>query len=298
MSESPYNSNNPAGTQDNLPNDSSRAAIINRAQQQTTDGAQTQAAVSAASRRPNGSIVRPNLPIQPPEPVRHSPKNFSYHQPPWTRSILEQQRREFFDTRTNNSREVWNALAIVAESMRQGDLAQAQAIMDAANITCPHGKVARGKGKNRQQEGVYDSRGKLYEIPYWLVTDPADIIEDDGDEKNIEGTEDDEASEDVASNLQAREKGKGRADDIGDEVRVTARLNTARDVTVTIGTKQTILVLRRKIEAQSNIKLRRLIFAGKILDNSQTLEATSWKPGQIMNAFVDESATNEMKQTS
>lgn len=129
------------------------------------------------------------------------------------------------------------------------------------------------------------------------MSDPADIVEDDGDEKNIGGAEDDEVSDDVTASLQTREKGKGRAEDIGEEVRVTARLNTARDVTVTIGTKQTIIVLRRKIEEQSNIKLRRLIFAGKILDNAQTLETTSWKPGQILNAFVDESATTEVTST-
>lgn len=248
----------------------------------------TQPAGSASSHRGDGTVTRPNQPIQPPEPVRHSPKNFSYHQPPWTRAILEQQRKEFFDTRTNNSREVWNALALVAESMRHGDLAQAQAIMDAANITCPHGRVARGRGKNRQLEGVYDSRGKLYEIPYWLVTDPADIIEQGDDEKDTDDTRDD------ATSLQAaREKGKGRADgDIGDEVRVTARLNnTARDVTVAIGTKQTISVLRRNIEEQSHVRLKRLIHLGKILNDDQTLEATGWKAGQILSAFVDEGTT-------
>ncbi|KAF2211440.1 hypothetical protein CERZMDRAFT_43166, partial [Cercospora zeae-maydis SCOH1-5] len=208
----------------------------------------------------------------------------------WTRRILEQQRKEFFDTRTNNRREVWNALQVVAESMRAGDLVQAQALLDAADLTVPNGRLARGaKGKERQLEGVYDDRGKLYDIPYWIVADPADIIEG-GDEKDVEHTEDDE---DADSGSRREEKGKGRAEDIGEEVRVTARLNTAKDVTVTVGSRQSISNLRRKIEQQNGIKLKLLIHLGKILENGDSLESAGWKSGQILNAFVDDNALME-----
>ncbi|KAI5369596.1 Putative Ubiquitin domain-containing protein 1/2 [Septoria linicola] len=295
-SESPYAASNAAGSQSNLPNDSSRAAI-NRPVQNldvSQDGART-SSVAGLSRKADGAIVRPNKPLQPPVSVRHSPRTFSYHQPPWTRRILEQQRKEFFDTRTANRREVWNALEMAAESIRQGDLAQAQAIMEAANVTCPTGRFARGKGKDRQQEGVYDDRGKLYDIPYWVVADPEDIIEG-GDEKEIDGAEEEEELAELDQTIRG-EKGKGRAEDIGEELRVTARLNTAKDVTVIVGSKQTVAVVKRKIETQNGIRLKRLIHLGKVLESSQTLDSAGWKPGQVLNAFVDETATNAVPQT-
>ncbi|CAK1355547.1 hypothetical protein CB0940_00738 [Cercospora beticola] len=293
-SESPYGEANAPGSEHNAPNDSSRAAI-NRPSQapdaRSNTSREPQINNAGASRRPDGTIVRPNQPLQAPRPVGHCPKYYSHHQPPWTRRILEDLRKEFFDTRTSNRREIWDALEIVTERMRAGDLDQAQAVLDAAGLTVPNGRLARGaKGRERSLEGVYDDRGKLYDIPYWIVADPADIIEG-GDEKDIDNTEDDE---DVDSASRREEKGKGRAEDIGDEMRVTARLNTAaQDVTVTIGTKQTILVLKRKIEQQNNIKLNKLIHLGKILKDHQTLESTGWKSGQILNAFVDDRAVTE-----
>ena len=41
-------------------------------------------------------------------------------------------------------------------------------MLDAAGCTCPTGELARG---------VYDERGRLYEVPDWVVGDPKDLVE-------------------------------------------------------------------------------------------------------------------------
>ena len=86
----------------------------------------------------------------------------------WTRARLERERDAFFDTRVTGAPEVWTAVRFVAELVRGGDLATAQGVLDAAGCTCPTGELARG--------GVYDERGRLYEVPDWVVGDPGDLV--------------------------------------------------------------------------------------------------------------------------
>lgn len=92
---------------------------------------------------------RPNQPVRSPSPLARSPKNVSNKPPPWTRSHLEKQRADFFDTRVTGSPEIWTALRRVSEMLRAGDVGNAQAIMDAANVSCPTGRFARPRGKDR-----------------------------------------------------------------------------------------------------------------------------------------------------
>jgi hypothetical protein len=61
----------------------------------------------------------------------------------------------------------------------RGQLAEAQALLDAGCVTCPTGRVAKGRAKSdRERGGVYDDRGRLYEVPEWVLRDPDDIVED------------------------------------------------------------------------------------------------------------------------
>jgi hypothetical protein len=219
-------------------------------------------------------------------------------QPPWTRQHLEEQRRIFFETRVSGRREVWDTLQLVCEFLHKGDVADAQAVMDAAHITCPNGVVTKHRGKDKSRSGVFDDRGKLYELPAWVVTDPQDLI-DDAEEKDIDdmdgGMSDgaDSCSEQHHSAAHAREeKGKGRAEDPGEHVRVTARLsNGAQDITLTTGSKQSVAALKEKIEQQhAGIRVVRLLCLGKQLDMHKSLEEQNWKPGRMLNAFVTDQA--------
>jgi hypothetical protein len=62
--------------------------------------------------------------------------------------------------------------------------------MDAGCVTCPTGRVAKGRAKpDRERGGIYDDRGRLYEVPEWIVRDPDDIIED-GRTAGLDGSHD------------------------------------------------------------------------------------------------------------
>ena len=213
--------------------------------------------------------------------------------PPWTRSQLEREREAFFDTRVSGHDEVWKALRLVCEMLRKDDLPEAQGILDAMNITCPNGRVARGRGRNREKGGLYDERGELYDIPAWIITDPEDIVEDEGTEKDpavaAEGGDADDSIDPTATARRRDEKGKGRAEDPGDIVQVRARLSDrGTDVVISAGTKQKVGVIVKEIHSRIGTKRLRLMYLGKTLDERTTLEESPWQPGHVLNAMVFE----------
>lgn len=278
---SPYDSPRPAESSPNpnLPRDSSRAPINPPAR--SLSNASSTALAQAGS-------ARPNVPIRTPTPVPKSPAKVSNEPPPWSRKRLEKERDAFFETRVSGDAEIWKALRVVCGMVRDGNLSEAQGILDALNVTCPTGRIARDRGKHRGRGGVFDERGELYDIPAWVVTDPQDIVEDK--EKEVgDGTGDDEDSESATASNKRDEKGKGRAEDPGESVTVRARLsNTGTDVVVTVGTKEKIEVIVRQILERTGNKRVRLMYLGKTLDERSTLEQSAWKQGHVVNALVFE----------
>ena len=95
--------------------------------------------------------------------------------------------------------------------MRDNDLTTAQGVLDAAGCTCPTGEVAKG---------VYDERGRLYEVPDWVVGDPGDLVaeeEDEGDryedcESSFNGTDykNEETVDEESKNSSGSESETGR----------------------------------------------------------------------------------------
>ncbi|WPG99630.1 Hypothetical protein R9X50_00244800 [Acrodontium crateriforme] len=246
--------------------------------------------------------TRPNQPIRAPSPVSTSPKHVIHRPPPWSRSLLEKERADFFDTRVTGRQEVWDALRLACDVIRHGDLAEAQGILDAINVTCPHGRVASGRGSKREKGGLYDEYGALYEIPPWILADPTDVIEDE--EKDLAGDEDDDDkyhnNEAIAVAPRRDEKGKGRAEDIGELVSLRARLSDqAIDITVEIGTKQrlsfAITALEKRIGPRKRV---RLAYLGKVIDENSTLEQTGWATGHVVNALVFDEDIATMKKTT
>lgn len=155
---------------------------------------------------------------------------------------------------------------------------------------------------------MFDERGVLYELPGWVVTDPEDIIEDSGLEKEEEeydegelGTSEDDEEYDAdgitsasqrQQQLQRRreEKGKGRAEDPGELVVFTARLShTGTDVVLNVGMKQKIAEIARLVQQQlGGGKRVRLVYLGQTLDERVALEQTLWMRGHVVNALVFE----------
>lgn len=193
--------------------------------------------------------------------------------------------------------EVWKALRVVCEEVREGRLGEAQAILDALNITCPTGRIAGGRsaarnaGGRRARGGLYDERGEMYDIPAWVVRDPGDVVEDEksgeGDEgKGVIGG----ASTPEHEREQRREeKGKGRAEDPGEIVQLRLRLSDrGTDVVVSIGVKQKIADAIKEVRERIGDKRVRLMYLGKALDERGSLEESGWVQGHVINAMVFE----------
>ncbi|CAK3953883.1 ubiquitin-binding domain-containing [Lecanosticta acicola] len=250
----------------------------------------------------------PNQHIRPPSPLAKSPKDWSTVQPPWTRSHLEQQREIFFETRVQGNEEVWGAIRLIAESLRRGDLQEAQGIIDAARLTIPSGKIAKGRSTktrgadgHRIRGGIFDESGRKYEVPDWVLTDPADIIEDGGgvgdagekeigeDEEEEDGTSD-TASSRPGSRMQSAkkpQKGKGKMEDLGDQITLRVRLSDqGTDTLLSVGTKQPVRAVLDQLREKAGATKVKLVYMGRQLEVEKTLEGQGWTEGRTVQAFV------------
>lgn len=237
------------------------------------------------------TAARPNAPLRAPSPLRHPPWPFPNQ--PWTRQDLQKERRDYFDTRVSGRREVWDALEVVCDLVRQGKLVDAQSIVDAANLTCPSGRVVyeRRRGRERMERGgAFDERGVLYEIPPWLVMDPTGIEDAVGEAADGAAEKDfgDEEEEEEDPSGVTQDKGKGRLPDPGEMLVLRARLsNTGVDLPVKMGAKEKVGAVVGRIRDQlGDPGDVRLMYLGRRMETDKTLEQQGWERGHVVNALV------------
>lgn len=281
------------------PDDPARPSAFRQADARDHHGWSDNAHVATTAHAPEpqpGGL--PNQRIRAPSPVMRSPRNVSQMQPPWTTGHLRRQREIFFETRVAGRPEVWDAIRAAADLLLRGQIEDAQGILDAACITCPSGRVAKGRGRDRVRGGLFDERGRIYEVPDWVVRDPEDLREDEISLVEKDAGEDDEEDENqdyeeedkefASGSVQSRRgaKGKGRA--TGEEQRVRVRFSTGDpDVEVTLFSTQTVAALQRLLrERIERDKRVRLVYLGKMLEPGKTLAAQGWKVGDILSALV------------
>jgi len=140
--------------------------------------------------------------------------------------------------------------------MADGDISTAQSILDATAITVPTGDL---------KNGVYDEAGNLYHLPEHVISDPQNIVLDPpkGDvkgETSVDATHDEEEA-----NRKRDEKGKAVLM-IGEDMKVKARLSDrgGPDVVVSIGKKQSVRTLVRRIQEEANVSSCREIYMEKL----------------------------------
>lgn len=169
----------------------------------------------------------------------------------WTRRQLDRERAEFFDTRVTGRSEIWQTIHATLQVLwdpasddsqdeGEGGLATAQSIIDAAEISLPTGNLVNG---------AYDPLGNLYPLPEWVVSDPQNLMEDDGDAK---GTVEDPIIEDdgaVLADAERRREEKGKAAvDAKTQVTLRARLSeNGRDIQVLVNKSDSVRKVIRKI---------------------------------------------------
>ncbi|KAJ9628078.1 hypothetical protein H2203_003300 [Taxawa tesnikishii (nom. ined.)] len=240
---------------------------------------------------PTAADQRPNKPLRAPSPVPHSPDDVaSAPAAPWTRTELARQRDAFFDTRVSGDAQVWAGLGLVAEMLRNEELQGAQALLDSMGLTCPTGRIVEGAAETVAPSGETgegeeeEEEGRRYAVPGWVVRDPDDVVEDKEERMGAVGDEEEEK-------MRLREeKGKGRAEEVGEVVRVRARLSDrGTDVLVDVGRAQRVAVLVRRVQEKAGLKGKlRLAYLGRILEEAKTLEDQGWREGHVVNALVFE----------
>jgi hypothetical protein len=157
----------------------------------------------------------------------------------WTRSRLEKERNDWWDTQVTGSQEVWGAIRLAAQSLQLGKLRDAQQWLETMECTCPTGCLWKG---------VYDSTGVMYKVPDWLIVEPEGLV--------AEGAEDDAAGE--SAGAAAALDGAPEVDDEEDDepVVVRARISlTGRDVVLKLQRKWTVASILDKIKKEAEVRL-------------------------------------------
>jgi hypothetical protein len=164
--------------------------------------------------------------------------------------------------------------------MRAGDLATAQSIVNAAGVTVPTGDLC---------EGCYDQQGVLYRLPQCIVSDPENMVVDEGVDANADetvpahgdaGHEDEEEDDDnddddddgmpdgklakddasgdelIERDVERRRAEKGKTSE-RDLIRVLARLSDrgGPDLVLSVGKGQTVGLLARRVHREAEVSL-------------------------------------------
>ena len=162
----------------------------------------------------------------------------------WTRSELDKERQDFFDTRVTGHGEIWATLKVVVGLLADGDVITAQSILDAAAVTVPTGDL---------KNGAYDEAGNLYQMPDHIISDPRNLAPDEDiigkGETSNEVTDDDEELE-----RKREEKGKAVLKS-GDVLKVKARLSDrgGPDVVIAVGKDQPVRAVVQRIRDEANV---------------------------------------------
>ncbi|KPP75791.1 ubiquitin domain-containing protein 1-like [Scleropages formosus] len=167
---------------------------------------------------------------------------------PMTEGQLRSKRDEFWDTAPafDGRKEIWDALRAAALALEGNDHELAQAIVDGASITLPHGSLAE----------CYDELGNRYQLPAYCLAPPVNLISERNDEDVPEKPEP----------LVTSRK----------EFQLKVRLSTGKDLRLTASMADPILQLKKKLQAQEDIDVahQRWFFSGKLLTDKTRLQDT------------------------
>ena len=110
-----------------------------------------------------GTLIQPSRPVSrplvKPPPYRH-PTDI-------TLGDLNNQRVEFWGTRTVGNVHMWAAIRSASEALVSDDLLLASAIMEASNISTPSGSL----------DLVYDELGQAYRVPTFCYANPVNAVD-------------------------------------------------------------------------------------------------------------------------
>ncbi|XP_028824790.1 ubiquitin domain-containing protein 1-like isoform X2 [Denticeps clupeoides] len=180
---------------------------------------------------------------------------------PMTEGQLRSKRDEFWDTAPafDGRKEIWDALKAAAMALECNDHELAQAIVDGANITLPHGSLTE----------CYDELGNRYQLPAYCLAPPTNLI--------LERNES-EVSEQPEPQAPSRK-----------EFPLKVRLSTGKDLRLTASMADSICQLKKQLQVQEDIDAahQRWFFSGKLLTDKTRLQDTKIQKDFVIQVIVN-----------
>nr|XP_057914459.1 ubiquitin domain-containing protein 1-like isoform X1 [Doryrhamphus excisus] len=184
---------------------------------------------------------------------------------PMTEGQLRSKRDEFWDTAPafDGRKEIWDALRAAALAAECSDLELAQAIVDGACITLPHGSLTES----------YDELGNRYQLPAYTLAPPVNLITETCNESKVG-----ESTQKQAQPPPCRQ-----------EFQLRVRLSTGEDVRLTASMADSIAELKKQLEQQEDIDVsrQRWFFSGKLLTDKTRLQDAKIQKDFVVQVIVN-----------
>ncbi|XP_038860521.1 ubiquitin domain-containing protein 2 [Salvelinus namaycush] len=181
---------------------------------------------------------------------------------PMTDGQLRSKRDEFWDTAPafEGRKEIWDALKAAAQAFESNDHELAQAIIDGASITLPHGALTE----------CYDELGNRYQLPVYCLSPPVNMIEEKSDIESLE------VSETPPSE--------------GQECQLRLRLSTGRDLRLAVRTTDTVQHMKRQLQAVEGVSVatQRWFFSGRPLTDKMKLEELKISRDYVVQVIISQ----------
>ncbi|XP_068597380.1 ubiquitin domain-containing protein 1a isoform X2 [Brachionichthys hirsutus] len=193
---------------------------------------------------------------------------------PMTEGQLRSKRDEFWDTAPafDGRKEIWDALRAAALAAECNDQGLAQAIVDGACITLPHGSLTES----------YDELGNRYQLPAYTLAPPTNLItETSGESKASESTQ-----------KQAQPSPCRR------EFQLRVRLSTGKDVRLTASMADAVSALKKQLEELEGIDAsrQRWFFSGKLLTDKTRLQDAKIQTDFVVQVIVNMNAPVQLQR--
>lgn len=186
-----------------------------------------------------------------------------------TEGQLRSKRDEFWDTAPafEGRKEIWDALKAAAVALECNDHELAQAIVDGASITLPHGTLTE----------CYDELGNRYQLPVYCLAPPVNLISERSD---------DEPSDSPEPPMAPKK-----------EFQLKVRLSTGKDLRLSASMADTIGQLKKQLQAEENIDIvhQRWFFSGKLLTDKTRLQDTKIQKDFVIQVIVNPQALKPPK---
>ncbi|XP_016897222.1 ubiquitin domain-containing protein 2 isoform X2 [Cynoglossus semilaevis] len=192
---------------------------------------------------------------------------------PMTEGQLRSKRDEFWDTAPafDGRKEIWDALRAAASAFESSDHLLAQAILDGASITLPHGALTE----------CYDELGNRYQLPVYCLSPPVNMIEERSDD--LDCSDPDSGAADPSTG------GTGESGSVG-ERQLRLRLSTGRDLRLPVRSTDTVGMMKRRLQSQEGVPAptQRWFFSGRPLTDRLRLDQLNISRDYVVQVILSQ----------